>query len=152
MAFSRDFATRGEAAIRLNLSPRQIDRLCAAGRLRKVKSSDNRAGILRESLDLYIELAKSGWNASGKNQDTDAENQDTYGTAMKLIIVELDEPHPEVGRLVDQYLVANGLPGILVDAYGSQLHIAWAWSLPYEPSDIRARIRALEAAGTTPAE
>ena len=97
MAVSPDFATRKEAATRLNLSPRQIDRLCAAGILHKVKSSANRAGILRESLEGYVDSRKGG-RAVG------AENQDTMGTKITLLVVELPGVHLDAARAIDRYL------------------------------------------------
>ena len=48
---SPDFVSRQEAATRLNLSERQIDRMMTAGIFQKVKTSANRSGIRRVDFD-----------------------------------------------------------------------------------------------------
>ena len=52
---SPDFVSRQEAATRLNLSERQIDRMMTAGIFQKVKTSANRSGIRRVEFDAYLE-------------------------------------------------------------------------------------------------
>ena len=52
---SPDFVSRQEAATRLNLSERQIDRMMTAGIFQKVKTSANRSGIRRVDFDAYLE-------------------------------------------------------------------------------------------------
>jgi hypothetical protein len=52
------FLTREEAADEIRLSVRQLDRLVAEGKLKKVKLSASRAGIPRKDLDRYIQLVE----------------------------------------------------------------------------------------------
>ena len=54
-AISPDFVSRQEAADRLMLSPRQIDRMTLEGKLPKVKVSANRSGIPRAAFEQYLE-------------------------------------------------------------------------------------------------
>ena len=51
---SPDFVSRQEAATRLKMSERQIDRKMTAGIFQKVKTSANRPGIRRVDFDAYL--------------------------------------------------------------------------------------------------
>ena len=51
---SPDFVSRQEAAIRLMLSLRQVDRLMTKGMLPRTKVSANRTGIWRVAFDAYL--------------------------------------------------------------------------------------------------
>ena len=53
-AVSPDFVSRQEAATRLMLSLRQIDRLMTKGMLPRTKVSANRTGIWRVAFDAYL--------------------------------------------------------------------------------------------------
>ena len=53
-AVSPDFVSRQEAAIRLMLSLRQVDRLMTKGMLPRTKVSANRTGIWRVAFDAYL--------------------------------------------------------------------------------------------------
>ena len=53
-AVSPDFVSRQEAATRLMLSLRQVDRLMTKGMLPRTKVSANRTGIWRVAFDAYL--------------------------------------------------------------------------------------------------
>ena len=53
-AVSPDFVSRQEAATRLMLSLRQVDRLLTKGLLPRTKVSANRTGIWRVAFDAYL--------------------------------------------------------------------------------------------------
>ena len=58
-AVSPDFVSRQEAATRLMLSLRQVDRLLSQGVLVRAKVSTNRTGIPRGSFEAYL-VARAG--------------------------------------------------------------------------------------------
>lgn len=137
---SPDFATRKEAAVRLNLSLRQIDRLSKSGTLPKVRTSGNRSAIPRHLLEEYIRQAMSGAIV------TEAGGTVPYsGTGSPCIVLDIEVPddNPLIRGALDYYL-AQTHPGILVGGSGRLLHLVWAWSLGYEPLEIRKLLENLD--------
>jgi excisionase family DNA binding protein len=137
---SPDFATRKEAAVRLNLSTRQIDRLCRDGTLPKVRTSGNRSAIPRHVLEDYIRQAMNGAIVS-----VPAGTKPYSGTGSPCVVLDIEVPddNPLIRGALDFYL-AQTHPGILIGGSGRLLHLVWSWSLGYEPLEIRALLENLD--------
>jgi hypothetical protein len=61
-----------------------------------------------------------------------------------LLRVELLEPHPEAGRIIDEHLVTT-LPGCIVTSRGKFINVICHWSLGYTEDRIRTELKRLEA-------
>lgn len=156
---SPDFATREEASIRLNLTTRQIDRLCKAGTLRKVKTSPARSAIPRAELDRYIAERTAGVPVprpvpQSVPQPTSRITQPviSFGTTSLALAtlcfglrINLPENYNiECAEIVSDY-IADKFPGILVWSSGSTMDLMWPAVLGYQLEAVKARITGLEA-------
>jgi hypothetical protein len=117
--------------LQLRLGVRQIDRLVRAGELKKVKLGGSRSGIPLDDLARYLH---------GKQTD----GQPSYGSRCNLLRVELLEPHPDAGRIIDEHLAAR-LPGCFVTSHGKFVNVFCHWSLSYTEDDVRSELKRLEA-------
>ena len=134
------FLTRREAAERLRLTTRQVDRLAKDGVLTKQKLSSHRSGFDRSGLEAH--LAKLGGPARAPITDGGLE----YGTRGQILIVKLEDPADGVAAALERVLCDNGLVGCILHGRGDTIAIARADSLPYCEADMRKAQRMATAA------
>ena len=132
-ALSPDFVSRQEAAERLMLSQRQIDRLTRAGILPKIRTSANRCGIPRVAFDAY--LASRTTNATIELVPIDSD-----GGLPSFFDLTLETT---LGRDDVVALVGNlGFRGVFsaaIDRPGG-LRLLWHKGMGFVPSQVRAAL------------
>jgi predicted DNA-binding transcriptional regulator AlpA len=115
-----EILTREETAATLRLSPRQIDRLARAGKLRKRKLGARRSGFLREDVEAHIRRA--------------TEYVSPFGIVRIDLAGRVDQN--DVAQRIDALLVKE-CPGCLVRVRRSYVDVIWHAALGYTPGQIR---------------
>ena len=131
---SPDFVSRQEAAQRLMLSLRQIDRLTSAGVFPRVKISANRTGIPRHFFETYLATRPTNSVPDACNSKYDSNSANYYGLIVETTMSEMTLV-TTVARL--------GLPGAIssrVHDQSGQLCLMWHNGLGYEANHLLATI------------
>lgn len=123
-----EHVTRAEAAKVLRLSLRQVDRLAETGVLKKRKLSANRSGFARQDLDAYLGGQGDGYVSP-------------VGSFSFSLPAECSLTCNQVAERLDEIL-AKSLPGCLVKAADSEIHVIWNIALGYTPEQISESLKA----------
>ncbi|MGO4683962.1 hypothetical protein [Hyphomicrobium sp. 2TAF46] len=119
-----DHVTRAEVATALRLSLRQVDRLAKSGALKKTKLSASRSGFERDDFDRYLQSIGLGDGYVSPVGSFSFSLPAQSSLSCNAVAKKLDE------------IFAKSLPGCLVKAADSEIHIIWNAALGYTPEQI----------------